>query len=302
MNSDNSQSNVKKNPYNFGAIPRAYSGPDAAVCLIPLGYDSTSNPMATTRRGPEAILRASRNLELYDSEVGTETYKIGIQTLDEVEPNVNSPLENTKVVEAIVTEVFLSGKFPAVIGGDHSLTLGAVQAAQAKHSDIGVLVLDAHPDLFDEFEGTKYGHASVSRRIYELDIPVTVLGTRSASLEESDFINNSGLTVITAREILKSKDIIERAISKLPERIFLSIDLDVINPGEMPAVSNPEPGGLRWYDIVDCLETIICKKTVVGFDVVELCPIPGNPAPDFIAAKLIYRVIGLIFKDKLPSA
>lgn len=301
MNSDNALPNTKKYPYNFGAIAKAYSGPDAAVCLIPFGYDSTSNPTAAARRGPDAILRASRNLELFDSEVGVETYKLGLRTLDEVEPNVNSPLENSKVVEAVVTEVLNAGKLPIVIGGDHSLTLGAVRAARTKYPDVGVMILDAHPDLFDKYEGTKYGHASVTRRIHELGVTVAIAGVRSASRQESDFISNCGISVVTAREILKSKDAIERAFSVLPERIYLSIDLDVMDPGEMPAVANPEPGGLRWYDTMDCLERVTRKKTVVGFDVVELCPIPGNPTPDFIAAKLIYRMIGLIFRDKLLS-
>jgi len=299
MTSDKTRTAVNKYPFNFGVIPEAYSGKQAAVCLIPFGYDSTSNPTAVTKRGPQAILRASRNLELFDSELGVETYKVGLATLDEVEPNVNSPLENSKVVEAVVTEVLSSGKLPVIIGGDHSLTLGAVRALRAKDTVFGVLMLDAHPDLFDEFEGTKYGHASVARRIHELGVTVTIAGLRSASREESDFINNSAITTVTAREIFKSKEAIERVISALPERIYLSIDLDVMDPGEMPAVSNPEPGGLRWYDIMDCLERVIRKKRVVGFDVVELCPIPGNPTSDCIAAKLIYRVIGLIFRDKL---
>jgi len=299
MASDKTLSAVNKYPFNFGVIPKAYSGLEAAVCLIPFGYDSTANLAAVTKRGPQAILRASRNLELFDSELGVETYKVGLATLDEVEPNVNSPLENSKVVEAVVTDVLNSGKLPVIIGGDHSLTLGAVRAALNKYPDIGVLILDAHPDLFDKFESTKYGHASVARRIHELGITVTIAGLRSASCEESDFISNSATVTVTAREILKSKEAVERAILALPEHIYLSIDLDVMDPGEMPAVANPEPGGLRWYDIMDCLERVIRKKRVVGFDVVELCPIPDNPTPDFIAAKLIYRVIGLIFLDKL---
>ena len=242
-------------------------------------------------------MQASRNLELFDSELGVETFKVGIQTLDEVEPNVNSPFENSQLVEAVVTDVLQEGRLPVVIGGDHSLTLGAVRAALNKHPDIGVLILDAHPDLFDKYEGTKYGHASVTRRIHELGVTIAIAGLRSASHQETDFINSSAITLITAREILKSKDAIDRIIPVLPERLYLSIDLDVMDPGEMPAVANPEPGGLRWYDMVDCLERLTCKKRVIGFDVVELCPIPGNPAPDFIAAKLIYRLIGLIFRN-----
>lgn len=287
----------KTHPYGFGAIPRRLEQQSPSVCVIPIPYDLTSSSKAAARRGPDAILQASRNLELFDSELGVETFKVGIQTLDEVEPNVNSPFENSQVVEAVVTEVLQSNKLPVLIGGDHSLTLGAVRAALNKHPDIGVLILDAHPDLFDKYEGTKYGHASVTRRIHELGVTIAIAGLRSASRQETDFINSSAITLITAREILKSKDAIDRIIPVLPERLYLSIDLDVMDPGEMPAVANPEPGGLRWYDMVDCLERLTCKRRVVGFDVVELCPIPGNPAPDFIAAKLIYRLIGLIFRN-----
>jgi len=238
---------------------------------------------------------------LFDSGLGVETYKVGIETMDEVEPNLNSPLENSQVVEVVVSEVLNAGKMPVVLGGDHSLTLGAVRAAHSLHDDVGVLVLDAHPDVFDKYAGTEYGHASVTRRIHELGVPVALAGMRSASRGETEFLANSDITVVGARELLKSPDVIQRALTALPEHMYLSIDLDVMDPGEMPAVGNPEPGGLGWYDMVDLVETVVGCKTIVGFDVVELCPIPGNPTPDFIAAKLIYRTIGLIFKDVLRS-
>lgn len=302
MSSQNSPLKVKKYAYNFGGISSRYSGPDACVCIIAFPYYSSVCAIRAVGKGPQAILWASRNLELFDSELGVETYKVGMETLDEVEPNVNSPFENSQVVEAVVTQALESGKLPVVIGGDHSLTFGSVRATLNKYPDVGVVILDAHPDLFDKYEGTKYGHASVARRVHELGITITIAGVRSASREETNFIKNSGISLVGAREILKSKEAIDRVLPVLPERIYLSIDLDVMDPGEMPAVANPEPGGLQWYDIIDCLERLICKKTVVGFDVVELCPIPGNPTPDFIAAKLIYRIIGLIFKDKLLSA
>jgi agmatinase len=239
---------------------------------------------------------------LFDSELGVETYKVGIQTLDEVEPNVNSPFENSEVVEAVVGDVLGADKLPVLIGGDHSVTLGAVRAALKKHPGLGFVMLDAHPDLFDKYEGTEYGHASVARRVHELDVTVVIVGVRSASRAEADLIRDSEISLVTAREILQSKECIDEIVSVLPERVYLSIDLDVMDPGEMPAVANPEPGGLRWYDVFDCLERLIRARMVVGFDVVELCPLARNPTPDFIAAKLVYRAIGLIFKDKLISA
>ncbi len=287
--------------YSFGALPSRVEKQSSSVCLIPFPYDATISSTASAQRGPEAILRASRNLDLFDSELGVEaeTFTIGLETMAEVAPNLDSPFENSRVVEAVVTELLDSGRMPVVIGGDHSLTIGAVRGVQSVHRDVGTLILDAHPDLFDEYEGTKYGHASVTRRVHELGIPVALAGVRSASREETDFLSTSGITAIGAREILKSPEAILEALSVLPDRIYLSIDLDVMDPGEMPAVGNPEPGGLRWYDMMDALESVVSEKTIVAFDVVELCPIPGNPTPDFIAAKLIYRLIGLIFRDQL---
>lgn len=290
---------LRMHPFRFGATPCSGDINSHCVCLIPCPHDTSALRRSGTNEGPLAIINASRNLELFDSELGVETYKVGIQTLDEIEPNVNSPFENSQVVDAVVTGVLQSGKLPVVIGGDHSITVGSVRAALNKYPDMGVVILDAHPDLFDKYEGTKYGHASVARRVHELGVPLFLVGVRSTSREEADFINDSETNILTARKILQSKEAIDCVLSMLPEHIYLSIDLDVMDPGEMPAVANPEPGGLRWYDMVDCLEKLICKKTVVGFDVVELCPIPGNPTPDFIAAKLIYRIIGLIFREKL---
>jgi agmatinase len=240
-------------------------------------------------------------LELFDSELGVETFKVGIQTLDEVEPNVNSPFENSQVVEAVVSDVLEGGKVPVVVGGDHSLTVGAVRAVLNRYPDIGFLMLDAHPDLFDRYEGTEYGHTSVARRVHELGVTIAIAGMRSASWDEASFIRDCGVNLVTAREILQSKESFGAILAALPERVYLSIDLDVMDPGEMPAVANPEPGGLGWYDVVDCLEKLTREKAVVGFDVVELCPIPGNPTPDFTAAKLIYRAIGLVFRDRLTS-
>ncbi|MHC4194223.1 MAG: agmatinase [Planctomycetota bacterium] len=298
---DREHFDYRTHPYGFGAIPRTIEQQNPSVCLIPVPYDSTSSSKQAARRGPEAILRASRNLELFDSELGIETFKVGIQTLGEVEPNVNSPFENSQVVEAVVTDVLQEGKLPVVIGGDHSLTVGAVRAALNKYPDMGFVMLDAHPDLFDKYEGAEYGHASVARRIHELGVTVAIAGVRSASRDEAGFIQDSGISLVTAREILRSRDSFEAILSALPERVYLSIDLDALDPGQMPAVANPEPGGLGWYDVVDCLDGLTRKKTVIGFDVVELCPIPGNPTPDFTAAKLIYRVIGLIFRENPAS-
>ncbi len=286
-------------PYNFGAIPPSNSGPDGTVYLVPHPYDTSISPTANSKAGPGAILTASRNLELFDSEINFDTYKIGLFTMDELLPNTNSPFDNSQLLKSVSSKIHNLGKFPVILGGDHSITFGAVCAAFEKYSDVGVLIFDAHPDLFDRHSGTKYSHASIARRVYELGIPVSFVGLRSTAREELEFIDQNEIVVVNAKNIIKSPEAIDNITNYLSANVYISIDLDVLDPSEMPSVGYPEPGGLRWYDVVGALENVIRKKNIVGFDVVELCPIPGNSAPDFLAAKLIYRMIGLIFKDKL---
>lgn len=286
--------------YGFGAFEQPVDWKRARVCIIPIPYDSTTSFQAGARRGPEAIFAASKNLEFFDSELGRDTSKCGIYTMGELKPNVNSPLENVENVEALVAQVLgagkpaTAGKLPVAIGGDHSITLGCVRAAKKKYPNIGMLVFDAHPDLMDEFEGSKYGHANVTRRVHELDVPVALAGIRTATRDELDYADRHNIVIVPPRELMKNPESIHRALSVLPRRIYLSIDIDVFDPSEMPATGTPEPGGLRWYDMMDILHRVVAEKEIIGFDLVELCPIPGNVAPDFLACKLVYRLVGLI--------
>lgn len=289
---------VRQHSFGFGAMAKPADWRRASVCIIPLPYDSTATFLVGSRRGPEAILAASKGLELFDWELGRDTSRCGIFTLGELEPNLNSPLENSRVVEALVASVLRARKFPIAIGGDHSVTLGCVRAVQRKHPGIGMLVFDAHPDLYDEFEGTRYGHANVTRRVRDLGVPVALVGVRCAAREEAKFIRRAAIPVVGALELLRSPAALDRALAALPERIYLSIDLDAFDPAEMPAVGTPEPGGLHWHDMLEALTRVVAHKNVVAFDVVELCPIPGNSAPDFLACKLIYRLLGLIRRKR----
>jgi agmatinase len=280
--------------HGFGAFEQPADWNRSKVCIVPVPYDSTTSFQSGARRGPEAIIAASKNLELFDSELMQDTSKCGIYTMGELEPNVNSPFENSQRVEAAVAQVLAAKKLPVILGGDHSITLGAVRAAKKKFPDIGMLVFDAHPDLMDEFEGSKFGHANVTRRVHELGVPVALAGVRSATRDELAYARQEKLVIVHPRDLIKNPEAIHRALSSLPRRIYLSIDIDVFDPGEMPATGTPEPGGLHWYDMMDILHRLVAEKEIVAFDVVELCPIPGNVAPDFLATKLIYRLIGLI--------
>jgi agmatinase len=284
-------------PYNFPGIePELSSFEKAKVVVFPVPYDSTTCYRSGTRNGPHAIITASRQMELYDEELGYEPARMGIHTLDELEPSMNSPEETVKRVERVIGEIVESKKFPLMLGGEHSISLGAARALAKKYKNMSVLQFDAHSDLRDEFEGTKFGHTSVMRRISELCDTVQV-GIRSMSKEEAEFAKKKKLKLFHVKDSLKSKFI----VSSLKRDVYVSIDLDAFDPSEVPAVGTPEPGGLHWYDVLAILKEVASSRNVVGFDVVELCPIEGDISSDFLAARLAYKFLGYIFKPRLSK-
>jgi len=279
-------------PYNFPGIePELSSFERAKVVVFPVPYDSTTCYKGGSRNGPRAIIAASRQMELYDEELGYEPARVGIHTLDELEPSMNSPEETVKRVEEVIGEIAENRKFPLMLGGEHSISLGAVRALAKKYRSMSVLQLDAHSDLRDEFEGTKFGHTSVMRRISELCDTVQA-GIRSMSKEEAEFAKRKKLKLFHVKDSLKPKFI----VSSLKKDVYVSIDLDAFDPSEVPAVGTPEPGGLHWHDVLAILKEVASSRNVVGFDVVELCPIEGNACSDFLAARLAYKFLGYIFK------
>ncbi|NYZ76103.1 agmatinase [Candidatus Micrarchaeota archaeon] len=284
-------------PYNFPGIePELSSFEKAKVVVLPVPYDSTTCYRSGTRNGPHAIITASRQMELYDEELGYEPARVGIHTLDELEPSMNSPEETIGRVEKIVAEIIERKKFPLMLGGEHSISLGAVRTLAKTYRNMSVLQLDAHTDLRDEFEGTKFGHTSIMRRISELCDTVQV-GIRDMSLEESEFARKKKLKIFYARNQPKPSEV----VSRLKKDVYVSIDLDVFDPSEVPAVGTPQPGGLHWYDVLAILRGVAAKKKVVGFDVVELCPIEGDISSDFLAARLAYKFLAYIFKPRSPK-
>jgi len=284
-------------PYNFPGIePELSSFERAKVVVLPVPYDSTTCYKAGSRDGPRAIIAASRQMELYDEELGYEPARVGIHTLDELEPSMNSPKETVERIEQAVSEIVENRKFPLMLGGEHSISLGAVRALAKKYKNMSVLQLDAHSDLRDEFEGTKFGHTSVMRRISELCDTVQV-GIRSMSKEEAEFAKRKKLKLFHAKDSLKPKFI----VSSLKRDVYVTIDLDAFDPSEVPAVGTPEPGGLHWNEVLAILKEVAASRNVVGFDVVELCPIQGNISSDFLAARLAYKFLGYIFKPRLSK-
>ncbi len=285
------------NSVRYGGADLSYVDFDKArVVIIPAPYEGTVTYRKGTRNGPYAIFEASKYMELYDEEMNAETFKIGIHTMPPLDIASLSPEAMIRAVQKAERDVLAAGKFPVLIGGEHSVSIGAVKAAKEAAGDISILHFDAHHDLRDEYEGSKNSHACVGRRMQEI-ASLVQLGIRSASKEDRDFLSsqNNISRVVSAYDILNDTLWDRKALESLKEKVYISIDLDVLDTSIMPAVGTPEPGGLGWYLMLDILKLVAQNREVIGFDVVELSPLSGNIAPDFLASKLIYRLLGYIF-------
>ncbi|MBM4451065.1 MAG: agmatinase [Chloroflexi bacterium] len=263
----------------------------ARVVILPVPYDSTTEWHSGTRKGPKAIIEASQYLELYDLELDREIYKVGIHTLPELRPVLSNPEDMIKQVYKVSKSLLLDNKFVVMLGGEHSLSLGMVQAFKEIHQDLCVLQLDAHADLRDEYTATKYSHACVIRRIVEL-CPITQVGIRSLSAEENTFLKQNKMNPFYLTTSRPHSHPIQQIINSLGEKVYVTIDLDVFDPSIMSAVGTPEPNGMFWHEVIGLLKAITQHRYVVGFDIVELCPDQGPDSCAFLAAKLAYTLIG----------
>jgi agmatinase len=282
---------------NFGGLLPEFTDPEQAFFFVlPVPYDLTSTYQSGSRRGPGAILEASANMELFDDELKRETYREGIHTLEPLEADARGPGEMTEKVRGKTAEILQKGKIPVVLGGEHSISFGVVRAMKEKFPGISVLQLDAHADLRDSYQETPFSHAAVARRIAEI-CPLVQAGIRSMSAEEGEFLAQSGISSFSADFIQGNPDWPEAVCRGLTEDVYLTIDLDVLDPAFMPATGTPEPGGWSWHDVLRLVREVSRSRRIRGFDVVELSPIPGMVAPDFLAAKLVYRIMGYIMMN-----
>lgn len=271
---------------NFANLSAEHANLDnSAAAIIPVAYDGTSTWIKGADEGPQAILEASVSLELYDIETDTEIYRRGIFTDDPIDGDMTTE-EMIAAVNDLAHYHIEEGRFPIVIGGEHSVSIGAMQVQAKKYKDLTILQLDAHSDLRDRYQGSKYNHACVMARAREL-APIVQVGIRSMDISEKEALASD--TIFLARDIHDNRKWIDKAVSKLSKNVYITIDLDVLDPSVMPSTGTPEPGGLQWYDTLAFLRKVFENKNVTGFDVVELCPNPENKAPDFLAAKLIYK-------------
>lgn len=280
-------------PWSFVAVdPQETNLEDCRVVVVPVPYDATTSYRGGAREGPRAIIEASRYLEDYDIELEREIYRVGIHTLPELEPHIGNPADMIKRVQTLVGPFARSGKLLAVLGGEHSVSVGVVKALHEVHTDLSVLYLDAHGDLRDEYMGSAFSHACTARRIWET-CPLVEVGVRSISQEEASFIGEQRVSVYFHGEgDLTASWNVEDVLKGLSEHVYVSIDLDVFDPSLMAAVGTPEPGGPGWEAVLSLLRVICMERSIVGFDVMELCPNAGPPSCAFIAAKLAYKVIG----------
>jgi len=279
-------------PLNFGGLETEHAALETArAVVLPVPYDFSTTYQSGTRSGPRAILEASRNMELWDEEVGP-TYRGGIHTLPELEPTAAGPEAMAERVERAVGWILDQGRLPVVLGGEHSLTAGAVRAARQRHRGLSVLQLDAHADMRDRYLDSPYSHACVMRRVREL-CPAASVGIRSMSEEEHEHLERHPVPLWSVRAFRALRGDFRPVIEALTDEVFVTFDLDALDPSLVPATGTPEPGGLDWYEAVDLLAAVAKSRRIVGLDVVELAPIPGQVASDFLAARLAYRLIGL---------
>ena len=279
----------------FADIPEQYRDyTSSKAVILPIPYDGTSTWMKGADRGPQAILDASFHLELYDVETRTEAYRKGICTLEPVSCP-EDPEEMVATVRQRAIPLFQDNKLVVGLGGEHSVTVGLVRAAQVRYPNLSVLQLDAHSDLRDSYLGSRYNHACVMARINEI-CPFVQVGIRSMDMEELDGIQPDRL--VLARD-LHSHGLAAAidCLDKLSDTVYITVDLDVLDPSCMPSTGTPEPGGIDWYLLNNIIQHVVSEKKVVGMDVVELLPGRHNRAPDFLAAKLIYRSLSMILGD-----
>ncbi len=276
---------------NFGGNEVVYDYSGSGIIIVPVPYDKTSTWIKGSDKGPEAIMEASNNLEFYDTETSSEVHLNGIHTIDPVEDN-DTPESMVDAVCKTVITIIGESRFPVVVGGNHSVSIGSVKAFSQKYDRLTVLQLDAHSDLRDIYEGSPYNHACAMARAREY-APIVQVGIRSMSAEEKSAADFS--RIFFAHDLYYDKQLYDKVIDLLTENVYVTIDLDVFDPSLMPSTGTPEPGGPDYYELMHFLRNVSRKRNIVGFDVVELCPSPVNKAPDFVAAKIIYQLLSYIF-------
>ncbi|HYJ91506.1 MAG TPA: agmatinase [Pyrinomonadaceae bacterium] len=291
-------------PFNFGGIAeeRYSNRNDARVLVWPISYEGTVSYGTGTGAGAMAIINASRNMELYDEETRSEVYKIGIHTLHETQPEP-TPDAMMEALYERTRELLDADKFICMLGGEHSISAPIIRAHAEKFHNLSVLQIDAHADLRDTYDGTPHSHASIMARVVkDLGIPSVQVGIRSISADEARSLA-SGLPtkIFWAKDIVGRTDWVRAAVDALTENVYLTIDIDGLDPSLVPTTGTPEPGGLGWYETLALIRRLAEKKRVVGMDLVEFSKAENSDAPAFLCSKLVYKCLAYIFRDEAPT-
>ena len=283
-----------------GALPWPASFEESRAVILPVPLDRTTSYVAGTRNGPREILVASSHMELWDEEAGADVSAIGLFTLPEMELPFGEMQPLMDEIQRVAAEVVNRDKFLVALGGEHSITPPLVAAAAAKYRGLHVLQIDAHGDLRDCYMGTKHNHACAMRRSLE-HASITQVGIRSMSVEEAEVAASLRTTIFYDWNMRQDPAWIQRVVESLGDPVYITIDVDGMDPAIMPATGTPEPGGLSWYEMLALLRATIASRTVVACDVVELSPLPGLMAPNFLCAKLVYKILAYRFAQELRS-
>ncbi|MFH1449074.1 MAG: agmatinase [bacterium] len=283
--------------YSFANIHQDKSDFDKAkYVILPVPYDATTTYKTGTREGPLFIINASFNLEDYDIETKQSLSELDIFTLPEVSPLVSSPQDMIKNLSGIYQDLLDNDKVVLMLGGEHSLSIASVESLSKKKVDFSVVQLDAHADLRDMYQGSKYSHACTMRRILEITSNVFQVGIRSISLEEYSLVINNNLPILYIEDTNEEDKCLKKILSQTKDQVYLTIDLDVLDPSIMPAVGNPVAGGMSYSLLLFFIREIIKKKRIVGVDITELCPLEGNGASSALAAQLVLKILMYINK------
>jgi len=288
---------------NFLAIEKEYSSyKTSEIVIISAPYEKTVSYGKGTKNGPKEILDASHYVEFYDEELDRELcFEKGICTLEPLEISKLSPKSALSVIYKRVKKTLDDNKFPVVLGGEHSITSAPARAFNEKFENLSILHFDAHSDLRESYEGSEYSHASVMARVAEFNKKIVQVGIRAQCIEESRFIKEQGISTFYARAIRTGafpKGWQNEVLSKLTDNVYISFDIDCFDPSIVSATGTPEPGGLFWDETMDILKLVGSKKNIVGFDLVELAPEKTKPESNYIAAKLVYKILNYAFQNK----
>jgi len=280
---------------NYAGIPDEFAQLSSSkIVLIPVPYDGTSTWIKGSEKGPDAFLEASENMEIYDIETDSEVYKNGVYLADAVTEDA-SPETMVDAVHKAASKYIKMGKFVTLFGGEHSVSIGSIRAFSENYNDLTVLQFDAHADLRPEYDGSKCNHACAVHEAQHTTNLVQI-GIRSMDVVEKPFLKKENC--FFAPQIYSDPKWMEKALSKITENVFITIDLDVFDSSIMPSTGTPEPGGLNWYQVINFIKLVVENKNVVGFDIMELCPNKVNKGPDFLAAKLYYKILSEVFNKK----